>query len=306
MNRNVIAAAQVREENNGRLLVVDSLQIGKLTARNLSITATWSGGVRGTDGLIGLGFYRQLLLTVDFNKSLVSFSRDTLPAGNGALKLEPRGTLFGVTAKIGSNSLPMTIDTQGGGIGVMCGMTAFASLPTVSSPAKLGEARIGGANVPPTATLGARLNGKLELGSIALERPIVSSLQIPNQLGCLLGLDFLRTVSMSFDQRTMRVRFDGNPAIAPPPPVYISGISVLPDSAGAIRIASVREGTAAEIAGLRTGDEVIEIAGKPANPQTASSYALRLLSDAGQQIDMKVRRGSQIIPVEVKPLLVIQ
>jgi uncharacterized iron-regulated protein len=73
----------------------------------------------------------------------------------------------------------------------------------------------------------------------------------------------------------------------------------LEESAGAIRIADVTIGSLAEASGLKVGDQIVEIAGLPANRMLRVIAAVRL-QPAGTWLPLRVKRGDDTLEVIVK------
>jgi len=73
----------------------------------------------------------------------------------------------------------------------------------------------------------------------------------------------------------------------------------LEESAGAVRIADVTIGSLAEATGLKTGDQLVEVAGLPVNSMLRVIAATRL-QPAGTWLPMRVKRGDDTLELVVK------
>ena len=73
----------------------------------------------------------------------------------------------------------------------------------------------------------------------------------------------------------------------------------LEESAGAVRIADVTSGSLAETSGLKAGDQIVEVAGLPANRMLRVITAVRL-QPAGTWLPLRVKRGDDTLELIVK------
>jgi|HigsolmetaAR201D_1030396.scaffolds.fasta_scaffold07741_3 Predicted aminopeptidases len=79
---------------------------------------------------------------------------------------------------------------------------------------------------------------------------------------------------------------------------YFGSVPDFAEVPNGFRFADVREGSPAAKAGLKAGDILFEFAGKPIENLYDFTYALRQ-TKPGQQVTVKVRRGSQVIETTV-------
>lgn len=287
---------------------IESLQIGPLSVHNVTVFVRDGTGLTGVDGMLGLSMFKEVLLTVDFPRRQVRLERDSLPATNGRdviplIHTGMGGLLAGVQSDFAGKPVQLVIDTQGG-TSIMCNPDAAEEFPFIAAAVGSGQASIGGANGPGVSITSARLKGDARFGGVILQRPIVNVAPLP--LECIIGTEVLANFATTLDQKTMRVRFSGNLVVPPTPSQYTLGISLTPDSSGAFRVRVVRPGTAADAAGIRVGDEVTEVDGKPAALETAGPSMLRMLAATGRSIRFKVRRDGRTLDIDVKPRLTIE
>jgi len=310
LDAKVATALQLKPPSGGADLVrsIESLQIGPLSLHNVAAFVRDGTGLVGVDGMLGLAMFKEVLLTVDYPRRQVRLERDSLPATNGRdviplIRAGTGGMLIGVQSDFAGKPVQLVIDTQGGTT-IMCNPDAAEEFPFVAAAVGSGQASIGGAGGPGVTVTSARLKGDARFGGVTLQRPIVNVVPIP--LECIIGTELLANFSTTLDQRTMRVRFVGNPVVPPTPSQYTVGVSVTPDSSGAFRVRVVRSGSAADAAGIHVGDEVIEVDGKPAGLETAGPSMLRMLAATGRSIRFKIRRDGRTVDIDVKPRLTIE
>jgi PDZ domain-containing protein len=285
---------------------VDSIKIGTLAIRRLTAAVRPGTGVPGTDGLIGIAALRQLVVTLDYPAGEAIFARDTLGSVDARITLPLRrtGPLVGVDAAFAGEPILLTVDTQGG--------TAAACQPEVANRLRLtgkkvvvGQARVGGINAAPVDAYAARLDGNVTFGAITIQRPIISFIPLPAEIVCVVGVDLLGRFSVSIDQRSMRIRFaSSNPTVGPPPSLYSTGLGLIPEADG-MRVVAVPSGSPAELAGVKPGDQLLQVNGAAASLTTASPTAIRALAGSGKPILLKFRRGTSVVDAVLTPRLVV-
>jgi predicted metalloprotease with PDZ domain len=77
------------------------------------------------------------------------------------------------------------------------------------------------------------------------------------------------------------------------------GVSSAPDSSG-VRVADVQAGSAAEAAGIRVGDYLIQVGDIPVrDPSFGEQFRTRYARAAGTNLPLKIRRGEQTIDLQI-------
>jgi len=86
------------------------------------------------------------------------------------------------------------------------------------------------------------------------------------------------------------------------PPDARPGLGFMPDyqaEGRGVRVGGVREGSPADLAGIEEGDVLVELAGLPV--EDAQSYTEALDQQRiGATVPVKVRRGEQVVELQVK------
>ena len=147
------------------------------------------------------------------------------------------------------------------------------------------------------------------------ERPLVVGIMgsghirfghgVPHQLRDLgvKNVGTLLPVPFDFDCKALRPGLADavfalpQPAKAKPEPPRL-GVR-LEERAGAVRIADVTSGSLAETSGLKAGDQIVEVAGLPANRMLRVIAAVRL-QPAGTWLPLRVKRGDDTLELIVK------
>jgi hypothetical protein len=285
--------------------LVDSLRIGDLVLRDLPV-ARVPVFLPGVDGLLGLTAYGDLLLTVDYPALSVRFERGALaePNGRDVLPLVEMGQHLGVDVEVGGHPHHAVLDTQSSAA-IDCAPEVADSLRFVSGRVPTGSASIGGQ--PPVPVFSARLDGDVRLGATTIERPIVGIVSpppgFPREL--LLGARLLRHFVITLDQRNKRIRVSTPDRVIPPPPGLRSiGLALAPAPQGGVEVAAARADGAAYASGLRVGDEVLMIAGRPGTDFLQPS-ALPTLVQSADVVRFEVRRNGQPMAFDVVPRVLI-
>jgi Aspartyl protease len=194
---------------------VESLAFGGLTFTGVVTTPLTLGGPRGAadvDGIIGIGFFEHLLLTIDYGALRFSAAPGALPAANGCDIVDAtleRG-LISVPIAIGSVRQNVHLDTGNAAQSLAVPAEAVAGLPTAGEPRVVGRART--------------VSQEIVIGSVALAAPVtigttvlpVTSIGFPAPAPPgNLGSRGLSGMALTIDYANARVRIV--PSAAPHP-----------------------------------------------------------------------------------------
>ena len=197
---------------------VDSITLGGATFHDVRVSAM-PRGATGVDGVLGLPFFRDVLLTIDYPARRLRLTRDTLPAANGrdVLQLSRAGPFWAVPIDLAGHAYAGVIDTRSTGT---LGVTpeVGAALPFDGALEVVGRAR--GAGIPETEVKAGRLAGDVRIGAYTFPRPMLSVRPLPPLFvgpaaGPLVGDAVLQHFVVSLDQRRGRLRLarEGSPVI---------------------------------------------------------------------------------------------
>jgi hypothetical protein len=186
---------------------LDSLSVGTMVVRGLTIGTFELADMLQVDGVLGLDASADLQLTIDYPGSRLTLSRDTLPAADGqdVLQAIRVGPFVGIPVDLAGVVETGVIDTQGG--------MMFQALPEVAErltferpPAVVGRARVGGG--APVELREGRLAGDVTIGRQVFTHPRIAVHPLPPDIPSrvTIGIDALTAFVLTMDQRTMRVR----------------------------------------------------------------------------------------------------
>ncbi len=197
---------------------VDSLSIGAALFGDFIISGM-PRGPSGADGILGLSLFKNVLLTIDYPRSVARFAADTLPApdGKSILALTRVGPFWGVPLVVAGKATPAVLDTRStGAIGVTPEFAA--QLPFEGELTVIGRAR--GAAIAEREVRAGRLAGDVSLGRYTFPRPMLSVRSLPPGFPeePLVGSVLLGNFAITLDQRHGRLRLAhvGSPIIELP------------------------------------------------------------------------------------------
>ena len=288
---------------------LDSLRIGDAVARG--VVAVVPDSLPGPiDGIIGAVTLANVLVTIDFPGSQLRIERGALPAPNGrdVAALSPAGRFWDVVDVLGAEV------TVGGRKTVavlnVLSPSTFAASPSVASGIALaGEPVVAGRMV--SAYTGmvdlrmARLAGDASVGGTTFERPMLTIVPVPDQLpnALSLGSGTLRQFAVTLDLANRRARFSRASAspVPAPPPMRTFGFEMRRGD-GRLLVSGVTGGGAAERAGVRVGDEIVEVDGRATS---AAPVAWGSLLERAAPVPFRFARGAETIQASLAPITLV-
>ncbi|MBI3790569.1 MAG: clan AA aspartic protease [Gemmatimonadetes bacterium] len=197
---------------------VDSLVIGGARFEDFTVSAL-PRAATGVDGVLGLPFFHDVLVTIDYPGKRLRLSRDTLPAANArdVLPLVRAGPFWALSVTIAGRPFTSVLDTRSTGLLSVTPEVA-GQLPFAGELQVIGRAR--GVGVPDVDVKAGRLGGDVTFGAYTVRRPVLSIRPLPANFdaparGPLFGDAVLQHFTVSLDQRTRRLRLrrEGSPII---------------------------------------------------------------------------------------------
>lgn len=283
---------------------LDSVALGGAVLRDFrvaSLELPWSD----VHGVLGLNAYRDLLLTVDYPASRVRLEKGALPDPDGVelLRAIPVGPFWGVRVDVAGREVDAVLDTQS--------EHAFSAVPTLAeglpleaAPVLTGYAAGPGIGLQDLGT--ARLAGDVRLGGYTFRRPLLSLSPMPPHIpqSWNVGGKVLHEFAVTLDQRRRVIRL-ARPTREPfaAPPALLGFGFRAPTRDGTRVVSDVVPGGPADRAGIRAGDQVLGVDGRPAAGAGAPRWAD--LAAAGTPVRFRLRRGGEEREVTLSPVVVV-
>ena len=212
-------------------------------------------------GIIGFNLFADCLLTIDYpGDRLVIEQGAALPAqGKGIVPLLGGGLFADIEFELDGQTHRTHIDTGSRG-GVTIARDLFDACEFSSKPTVFGQGRVVTSSFN---ILQGEMKGTLSIAGNTVRNPTVQTTDIMDH--CNIGVDFLSHIALTFDQRNLRMRFDrpegAGPITLKPEP---KRLGIKPSIRGdLVVLEEVIPGSAAEEAGLRVGDRITAVNGKP-------------------------------------------
>ena len=278
---------------------VKSLKIGNSEMLGLTVIATELPFPSDVIGVIGMGVFKDCLLTLDYPASKLTLTRGELPPANGQDILDftqPRqaSSIPVIAVEMCGEPAEFALDSGMGGCWAaftkeIADRCTYAYGPVNGPKRRMVDREID--------TRVARLNGRMKFGAYTVEQPhgVVSS---DADRHSVIGSRILESFAITLDQQNSRVRFTrkGTSPIVPPP-FRVVGFNLQQEEEG-FAVWGLMAGSPAERAGIKNGDIVVTINDKP----VAEVYGLpawdQLLKN--DTIDIRYKAAGESSPRHVK------
>jgi predicted aspartyl protease len=282
-------------------LRIDSLSFGDAAVDGVPAVAlpleTVFGPLTAPAGILAVASLRGYVVTLDFVGGSVLVRPGELPPADGAQVLDYDGTdvVPRVSITLGDESVACVIDTGAPG-GISLPPRLAKILPLVSPPVVTGHGRTVDATFEIRT---AQLAGTARIGSITLSNPTLS---FPENAGqAHLGMEVLSRLSITIDCASSRIAFD-RPEGAERRLLRAGGKRrygiQLPGLDGdELLVLGVDAGQAAAEGGLKEGDRIVMMNGRPV-PRLSTSERIAALR--GSPLVLRVRRGDDEIELTLK------
>lgn len=193
----------------------DSVSVGAASFQGVTIVGM-PRAATGVDGILGLPFFHDVLLTIDYPNHRARFEKDSLPAANGrdVLALTRVGPFWATSLSLGGKAFESVIDTRS--TGTLSSPPVIADqLTFIQEPVVVGRA--GGAGIPEREVKAGQLKGDAQLGQFTFPNPMLTIHSLPPGFPetPLIGSSILENFTVSLDQRHARLRLarDGSSVI---------------------------------------------------------------------------------------------
>jgi hypothetical protein len=168
------------------------------------------------DGIIGIGLFTGLTLTMDYLNEELRISQEPLsePNGKDILALDPKAPVPSLQMQFGNESVLTHIDSRNMGW-LIAPASVQEHLNLIGEPVQIGMARTQFNEIPIEA---CQVDGNVSIGAVAIERPWITFAEIFRSAN--IGSRLLEQFEMTYDMANHRVRFhrdDDGPIEIPKP-----------------------------------------------------------------------------------------
>jgi hypothetical protein len=289
----------------------------RIAAVPLDALSAYSG--RDVQGLIGNNFIQNFVVEIDYLHRTLTFHDPqayNLAEARDAVELENRGGNPFVRADISLDGRGAITDwflVDTGSNGTFSINRPFAEqhrllevIPKAHTAEGAGGAGVGGE----TKSIDARINS-IRLGRYTLRQPVVSISQDAGGYGegtdaGFIGTDLLRRFTVVLDYQSHRMLLQPNADFREPFRVNMSGLELITGATNykVITVKHVRANFPAATAGLREGDEIVAVNGRPASAYGLDELA-KMFKREGAEYRLAVRRGGKMMNARLKMKRVI-
>ena len=297
---------------NGWTTKVHAIGLGGLTRTDqvfyvLDLPSTAADGVQ-VDGLIGYEWLKQFPVKFDFDANTLTIYANANPVFSAAGRAAPI-TFKGKTPQIDGNvdgfAGRFTLDTgSAGSLTLSKSFVEKNDLATYYHAKTMVMSAIGVGG--PVFSLMARA-GKLDLGSVSVDRPVTFLSQqtkgtsTDHDLAGNIGFGILHRFNIVLDYPHSKIYFQPNAHWAEPDLADRSGLRIDAGD-GSFTVVYVAENSPGSLAGVQAGDQIVSVNGSASNTMSLADLRLLLKGDIGTKVSFKLDRDGKTIVLELKDL----
>ncbi len=285
---------------SGNIVKLPLAHVGGATIRNASFVTMdlvkFSGG--STEGVLGMGLFRDYLLTYDYERSQIRVSRDVLSAEEpGVMPYSNVGGHIQIDMDVAGTTLATHVDTGSMG-GFTLPIDLKASLALKESGQGESKARMVGGD---RDVQYGQLDGDILFAGTRYEHPHVGFMDPSPGYGNV-GAGILGEFVLSIDQQNQLIRFQRSvrkPIAAAGNTPRRLGVQFRGMPGGSVlTIGYVEPGSLGEKSGLLTGDVLLTLNDKPSEEYDIAS--LGELFRGSEPLYMEIDRDGRMRSIEVQ------
>jgi len=296
---------------------VGAADLGDILIAPVSFSAVQARIGRDVRGSIGYELFTQYVVDIDFDRKVLTLHdpRTFSYHGRGAvlpIRVEnrhPVADISIVTRTHGKLSAKMVLDLGSSSYALRfaTGFVKAHGLPgdttTIAGPF--------GAGVDGVTEGRLMRLPKLEMGPLTFDRPSAALSEVETgafgsgaQADGTIGMPVFKRTRMIIDYHGSRMIFEPRERLDVPDSVSTNGLTFVSDGEpSAVRVGYVIAGSPGDVAGVRVGDEVIEIDGRSTAAMMVHQ-ATSLMRAAGTVHKLRLRRDARTLDVSITPRMV--
>jgi len=306
--RDANAPADLRRAN-GVSLSLPGVDLGDqaILVRDLDSAQLLHSG-RHLHGVLGYDFFRQFVVQIDYVAKALTLSDPKTYEYRGTGESIPL-QLFRVPFALAKITTVGT-DAVERLLFIDSGSNATVNYETEEVPSKTIEQEQVDLSNNITTTITATFGRakSVQLGSFVIADPVVGLQHeftipsLPRTTKGIVGGGLLRRFRVIFDYEHKRMILEPNQHLHDPFEFDMSGAWVVSDkpNSNGFRITSVMPNAPALEAGLRAGDVIVAVDEQPAEELTVEQLTLEIFRQEGQILELKVKRGNEILERRLK------
>jgi hypothetical protein len=281
----------------GNIVRAPLARVGEATIKDANFVtmdlARFSGGT--TQGVSGLGLFRDYLLTYDYGRNEIRVSRNRLlPGEPGVMPYSDHDGHIQVDMDVAGVTVATHVDT-GSMVGFTLPIEIKESLPLKPAGQGAAKARLVGGDRD--VQMG-QLDGDIQFAGSRYENPVVGFMD-PSPGSGNVGSRVLGDFVVSIDQKNHLIRFEKSTrrraAVAGTRRLGVQFRGM--PGGSALTIGYVEPGSLGEKSGLLPGDVLLKLNGKPGEEYDIGSLGALIRSAESLQLEVERAGQTQIIEV---------
>jgi clan AA aspartic protease (TIGR02281 family) len=298
-----IEAAAAGGSVAGQVTTLDTIRIGEVELKNVQALVLNLNSVSGVRGILGFNFLNRFATTIDYAGNTITLANPHQPIspakGAHVIAMDVDSETPHVKARLdGTIDLDMVVDT-GAALTIVPYRVLRDLAPTETTDAGVASGTDGKDIRMRQMRLRTMEIGDLVIRDVAVVAPAEQDTGDPtgstvqSSGGGTLGNPTLKRfrVTLNYDQQKIVLE----PTDAP----RWVRVGISPEAAdGEIRVRAITPGSSAEEQGVKVGDTILEIDGRPV--RLLGEVAELLQGAAGSQVHIKLRRGQETTEVTLE------
>jgi predicted aspartyl protease len=272
---------------------VEQMQIGGVTFRDFPmVIAVENGPLRAPGELLGLSLFQDCLLTLDFPHETMLIEPAPAEVPAGGIRGRVTNGIMRIPVQFGCEQRWVVVDTGAGGV-ITVNSELASRLQFVQPPVETGR---GSSVLGRYPVRSGRLAGDVTVGGHVFHQPVIQITDGFTSIGTAALTPFLVKISPRHQWMSLEAS-GGGQRIIETPPLWSFGLTGVQLEGDRCTITDVLPESEAARSGLRAGDVVVNVNGKPWTETlntilpapNADTPAVTLTVDRGELVNLVIR-----------------